>query len=108
MLESSNSAGATAGGSETRAVSAVATRLGVRLERVLRFRWTESFLAGRMSAGVAAGVLESFDTACRVTAAGVPASEAGFSGDGPAASARWFAVQPNATAATMLAAHAAR
>ena len=67
---------------------------------MLRDRRTEA-------AGVAAGVRESSTTAGRETAFGAGAGEVMAMRDSPPP-ARWLAVQPNATAATRLAAQDTR
>src|SRR5687768_8048480 len=116
-VESSSSVGATAGGNATWDVlgnaawdgSTTAVRRLLRAGRRAGLPGAESFRARRTAA--AAGVLESFATACRATAAGSGAGAAVVTARreelAAAESARWLAVHPKATAATMLAAQVA-
>ena len=111
--ESSSSAGAVTGGSETAGLAVAAICSAVRPGRLLDRTFVELLRMGRRSAwagrtevaAVAVGVRESLATACRETATGAGAAA---TRSAPGWSARRFAVQPNAIAATMLAAHAAR
>src|SRR5688572_22356572 len=103
-VESSSSVGATAGGNATWDVpgsvtwdaSARAIRRLLRAGRLAGLTEAESLRAWR-TAG-AAGVLESFATACRATAAGAGAGAAEEMGRreelDAAESARWLAVHP--------------
>jgi hypothetical protein len=116
LLLRSSPAGAVTGGTGTRDVRATAAFRAVdRVKRVPGRTSVESSGVGRTAlcdrrtevTGVAAWVRESLTTAGRDTAFGAGAGDIMAVRESPPP-ARWLAVQPTATAATMLAAQDTR
>ena len=114
IVESSSSAGAVTGGRETSTLSATAGP-GVEATEADRLRSFEAVRGGRRTArvgrsvgvGLTEGVLESLTPVCRECATGLGPDRVAAPGS-LAVTASWLAVQPNAPATRMLAAHAAR
>ena len=108
MEDSSSSGAGNTGGTRAADVSAATVRTETAAGGRAARRWVESVRVGRATAGVVVGVLASLTTAWRETAAGVTIGVPEAIRAGAPGLVRWLAVQPKATAATMLAAHAAR